>query len=229
MGGTESGEAFWHRLSDTDQVRLSAMGRLTRYQAGAVICTEGEPATHVFILMSGWVKVTAVTGEGQESVLALRGQGEIIGELGEMSGYRTATIQAVDVVQSLLVPHQRFGSFLEAHPDADRAYRRLITQRWGEASSMLLRRSTTTGPQRLAGLLVDLVSRHGTQTPNGTHIEMPLSQEELASLAGMSRSTLARALANWRSRGFVRTGYRQITVIDTENLRRIAHHSPPWK
>jgi CRP/FNR family transcriptional regulator, cyclic AMP receptor protein len=101
-------------------------------------------------------------------------------------------------------------------------YRGLMTQRWGEASSMLLRRSTSTGPQRLAALLLDLADRHGTATSGGTHIEMPLSQEELASLAGTSRSTLARALANWRGRGFIRTGYRQITIISTENLRRIA-------
>jgi CRP/FNR family transcriptional regulator, cyclic AMP receptor protein len=222
MDGTESGNGFWQRLSETDRVFLSVAGRVTHYQSGAVICTEGEPANHVFILITGWAKVSALSDDGREFVLALRGQGDIIGELGEASGYRTATVQAVADVQSLLVPHQRFGSFLEAHPDASRVYRGLMTQRWGEASSMLLRRSTSTGPQRLAALLLDLADRHGTATSGGTHIEMPLSQEELASLAGTSRSTLARALANWRGRGFIRTGYRQITIISTENLRRIA-------
>jgi CRP-like cAMP-binding protein len=51
---------------------------------------------------------------------------------------------------------------------------------------------------------------------------MPLSQEELASLAGASRATVTRALSNWRQRGFIRTGQRRITIIDLPALRQIA-------
>jgi CRP-like cAMP-binding protein len=224
MGGTGAGDRFWHRLSETDQALLLTTGRLTRYRSGAVICTEGEPATHVFILISGWVKIIAVTRDGRELVLALRGQGDIIGELGEVSGYRTASVLAIDQVHSLLIPHAKFDGFLAAHPDADRVYRRLMTQRWGEASSTLLSRSTTTGAQRLAGQLLDL-AQHGTVSAGQVDIEMPLSQDELASLVGTSRSTLTRALDNWRRRGFVLTSYRHITITDADGLRKIAHRA----
>jgi CRP/FNR family transcriptional regulator, cyclic AMP receptor protein len=227
MTGTESGDGFWERLSETDQAGLSALARPTRYRPGAVVCTEGEPATHVFILMSGWVKVSAVTRDGQEFVLALRGQGDIFGELGEVSGYRTATVRAVGWVQLLLIPHGKFGEFLEAHPGADRTYRRVMTQRWGEANMALLSRSTTTGAQRLAGQLLDLADRHGIKSGGQVRIEMPLSQDELASLVGTSRSTLTRALASWRRRGFIETRYRYIAITDVDGLRRIAHRDPP--
>jgi CRP/FNR family transcriptional regulator, cyclic AMP receptor protein len=222
MGGIGSGDGFWHRLGENDRTQLSAIGRLTSYRPGAVICTEGEPATHVFILMTGWVKITAVTRDGQEHVLALRGQGDIIGELGEVSGYRTATVRAVDQVRSLLVPHKRFGVFLEAHPRADRAFRQLMTRRWGEANMALLTRSTTTGAQRLAGQLLELAERHGVASADQVSIEMPLSQEELASLVGTSRATLARALADWRHRGFIQTRYRHIAITNADALRKIA-------
>jgi CRP/FNR family cyclic AMP-dependent transcriptional regulator len=228
MGGTESGNGFWNRLGEPDQLLLSVAGRLTRYRPGTAICTEGEPATHLLILMSGWVKVTTVTRDGRELILALRGHGDIIGELGEVSGYRTASVQAIDQVQSLLIPNERFSAFLETHPDAGRAFRQVMTQRWGEANSTLLSRFTTTGAQRLAGLLLDLAERHGIPSFGQVDIELPLSQEELASLVGASRSTLTRAYDSWRHRGFIRTSYRHIAITDVDGLRKIARRGSEY-
>jgi CRP-like cAMP-binding protein len=51
---------------------------------------------------------------------------------------------------------------------------------------------------------------------------MPLTQDELASLAGTSRATVTRAFSNWRKRGFVLTGQRHITILDQAGLKRIA-------
>jgi CRP-like cAMP-binding protein len=51
---------------------------------------------------------------------------------------------------------------------------------------------------------------------------MTLTQEELASLTGASRATVTRALSNWRRRGIIRTGQRDITITDLGALRKIA-------
>jgi CRP-like cAMP-binding protein len=53
-------------------------------------------------------------------------------------------------------------------------------------------------------------------------LALPLSQEELASLAGASRATVTRALSNWRKRGFIRTGQRRVTITGPRGLRHIA-------
>ena len=73
---------------------------------------------------------------------------------------------------------------------------------------MLRTRSVTSGAQRLARLLLDLAARHGTQTDREVHVVMPLTQVELASMAGMSRATVTRALSDWRRRGIILTGQR---------------------
>jgi CRP/FNR family transcriptional regulator, cyclic AMP receptor protein len=81
------------------------------------MCQEGDPATHLYVLMVGWVKILSVTSHGQERVLALRGNGDIVGELaGEMTGHRTATLQAIDAVHALIVRYDRFSSFLDSNP-----------------------------------------------------------------------------------------------------------------
>ncbi len=223
MHATGNGEGFWHLLTDPERSDLSTLGRVTTFAPGARMCVEGEPATNVFVIVDGWVKILSVTADGHQIILALRGQGDIVGELaGDADGYRTATVQAIEDVHSLVVPYMTFTRFLDANPGADRAYRHVVTQRWYEAAAMLSRRSTTTGAQRLAGLLLDLASRHGTFSEDGIDIVMPLSQEELASLVGASRATLTRALSNWRRRGLIRTGYRHMTIAGTDGLRKIA-------
>jgi CRP/FNR family transcriptional regulator, cyclic AMP receptor protein len=222
MSKAGSREGFWHLLSDDERDALADLGRVTAFPPKATMCVEGDPATHMYVLLAGWVKVITATLDGQELVLALRGQGDIIGELAEEGGYRTATVRTISMVRSLRVAHEAFGAFLNDHPGASSAYRRTITRRWGEAATALLHRATTNGGQRFAALLIELAERHGVEKRGVVEVELPLPQGELASLAGTSRATVARALHEWRKRGLIRTAQRHITITNMDSLRRIA-------
>ena len=214
---------FWAVLADEEQAALAELGRIAVYPPGAVLCVEGDPATHVFVLVEGWVKILGVTSDGHELTPALRGHGDTVGEVaGETAGYRTATVQAVGTVRALIVPYEKFSSFLDAHSGAHRAYRRMVTRRWTDAESRLRTRSVTSGAQRLAGLLLELADQRDRE--GGTAIM--LTQEELASLTGASRATVTRALGNWRRRGIIRTGQRDITIVDLATLRKITGQQP---
>jgi CRP/FNR family transcriptional regulator, cyclic AMP receptor protein len=223
LHGTGPAQGFWALLTDDERAALSGLGRTAVYPPGMVICVEGDPATHVFVLVNGWVKIVGVTSDGHELTLALRGHGDTVGEMAaETTGYRTATVQAVGPVRALLVPYDTFSSFLDAHDGADRAYRRMVTRRWNDAESMLRTRSVTSGAQRLAGLLLELAD----QRDDGIRMTMMLTQDELASLTGASRATVTRALSNWRQRGIIRTSQRDITITDLGALRKIAGQQP---
>lgn len=214
---------FWDLLTDEEQRVLWSLGRDKEYPPGATICVEGDPATHVFILLDGWVKVLSAAADGREPTLALRGAGEVVGEVaGETTGHRNATMQAIVTTRALIVGYERFTAFLDTHRGGGRAYRHAIMGRWQEAEAMLRLHAITSGPQRLAGLLLGLAERLGGQTGGVVEIALPLSQEELASLAGTSRATVARALDGWRRRGLIRTGLRRITLTDLTGLRQAA-------
>lgn len=214
---------FWNLLTGAEQDALSSLGMRRDYPAKTTMCLEGDPAIHVFILRSGWVKIFSATKDGHEIVLALRGEGDIIGETaGETTGRRTATIQSIDAVQALIVGYDKFGLFLENNPGASRAYRRVVARKFIDADAIRRLRDVTNGAQRLAGLLLDLAELHGHGPDNARHVAMPLTQSELASLAGTSRATLTRAYKNWRQRGFVLTGPHHITILDQASLRKLA-------
>ncbi len=230
MRNTASARGFWGLLDAPERAVLAHEARHSSFAPGATICMQGDPATHIFILVSGWVKVVSVTSEGQELLVALRGNGDVVGEMaGEMAGYRTASIYAIGRVRSLVVPHERFADFLDSHPVAGRAYRRTLTQRWSQTAQSLEVWASTNGAQRLARLLLELADQHGYDGEGGrneTVIALPLSQQELASLVSTSRATVTRAFGDWRRRNLIRTGQRRVAIIDTAALRRIAGLRP---
>jgi CRP/FNR family cyclic AMP-dependent transcriptional regulator len=218
---------FWDLLPDEERRALWSLGRDKEYLPGATLCVEGDPATHVFILLDGWVKVLCHSADGRESFVALRSAGDIVGETaGGTTGRRNATMQAMVTVRTLIVGYDRFTSFLDTHQSGGRAYRHFLTYRWTDAETMLRLRTATNGSQRLAGLLLGLAERLGGQPESVIEIGLLLSQDELASLAGTSRATVARALNGWRKRGLIRTGQRRITLTDVPGLRKVA--GPAW-
>ena len=57
LHGTGPAQGFWALLTDDERAVLSDLGRITVFPPGATMCVEGDPATHVFVLMDGWVKI----------------------------------------------------------------------------------------------------------------------------------------------------------------------------
>ena len=216
-------QGFWTLLSQNEQDALQKLGVSREYPVDKTLCNQGDPAAQVFILLAGWVKILSTTRDGHEIVLALRGDGDIVGEVGDEFGQRNATIQAISKVRALIVPYDKFRSFRDGNPSAGRAYLSVVTHRWNDTDAILRIRAVTTGKQRLAALLLDLAGRHGHAVPNGMiDLAIPLSQEELASLAGTSRATVTRTFDDWRRRGLIRTAPHRITIINEPVLRRIA-------
>lgn len=205
----ESG--FWGMLGDSDREALKAAARLRVFPDKGMLCLEGDATTHVFILLKGWVKIITSAGDGRERLASLRGDGDIVGDIARVTGYRTATVQAIGTVRTLIVGAEQFGLFLDSHANAARAYRHVMTEHERAAHSAQRSMALASGPQRLAALLLGL---------DGA--DLPLSQEELASLTGSSRSTVTRALHDWRSRRIIATRQRRVTILDDAALRRIA-------
>lgn len=221
------GPGFWELLDKEDREGLISAARSRLFPAGIALCMEGEPTTHVFILLSGWVKVITVTRDGREILEAVRGEGDVIGEIaGQVTGYRTATVRAIGTVRALIVGTRRFEGFLEAHPRAAQAYRQAMTEQLRVAYEQQRNHACLSGAQRLAGLLLDLAEQQNRVNRHSVTMPLPLSQEELASLIGASRSTVTRALHEWRSRYVIGTDQRHIEILDQTRLLRIAGRSP---
>lgn len=213
---------FWGELDDAEHRVLTALGARRRFEKGTALCHEGDRAEFVVVIMSGFVKVYTTSRDGHEAMLGVRGAGDLVLEIGAYSGMRrTATVEALDQVNGLIIEGERFRAALEGHPRISAVFGQMSISRRLESDQRFV--MGVEGEQRLARLLLTLSGRFGVRGNDGEiRIDLPLSQTELASWIGKSREMVARAYRSWREAKIVSTGRRTITIFDLPELRRIA-------
>jgi CRP/FNR family cyclic AMP-dependent transcriptional regulator len=210
-------------LEDGDRRRLHERGVVRRFARGAAIAHAGQPGDRVIVLLAGHVKLTRVTDDGRDVLLALRGPGDLIGEQSAIDGEpRSASIVALEPVEALAIPPDEFLTFVTAIPVASLFVMRLLNARLRDADAKRVGFAAQDVVGRLAERLVELSERFGVAAEDGTRIDLALTQEDLAGWVGASREATSRALQQMRSLGWVTTGRRAITCHDLDALRRRA-------
>jgi CRP-like cAMP-binding protein len=221
---TEAGLGFLEELASEERQALQQRGIVRTYQRGTALFHERQPSDRVLILQEGRVKLCSITEEGREILLAVRGPGDLLGELSAIDGEpRSATAIALEPVAALVIPPNAFTSFLESHPRAAVAIMQMLARRLRDADRKRVEFAAQDSIGRVAARLVELSERFGEEAESGgVRITLPLSQDELAGWVGASREAVSKALQALRNLGWVETHRRGITVHDLEALRRRA-------
>ena len=197
-------------------------GHLVQFRRGQALFTQGDRAERVFVIERGWVIISCVAPGAREIVLGLRGPGDVIGELSSLDGEpRSATALAVGDVAAIVAPASVLTRALR---DADIANEliRVLAVRLRDADRKRLEFASLDTLGRVAWRLLELGEQFGEAGADGITVELPLSQEQLASWCGASREATVKALAALRTLGCVTTGRRTLHILDVEALRRHA-------
>ncbi|SDF56978.1 cAMP-binding domain of CRP or a regulatory subunit of cAMP-dependent protein kinases [Lentzea fradiae] len=192
---------------------LSRIGTRTAFPRGGMIVRQHEVAVSVLYVERGICRVAHLSANGRESLLALRGAGELIGDFGVLAGRpRTAMVTAVTEVVGLVVPAARFERLAEDEPEVGRELMRRLVLRVEEANTKRVDLGTLPTRQRLARLLLELVTTYGDD------VGSLLTQEELGHAIGATRESVVRALRGMREDGLVSTARRTIVVLRRDLL-----------
>jgi CRP-like cAMP-binding protein len=217
---------FLRQLGPDDADALVARVRKRKIARSEPLLRAGAAGDEVVLVLSGRVKLVAYGADRREVVLALRGPGELLGEMGALGGMRrSATAIAVDEVEAGFMHGDELRSFLRDHPDAAIVLIRMLVRRLSDATNDVVDLATRDSVGRIAKRLLDLAAEHGAPSggaAGGTRIELSLSQDELARWTGATRETVSRALRLMRQLGWVATDHRTITVLDPVALRERA-------
>lgn len=218
--GEQVPESFLARLRLTDRDFLLSGCVPRRYPANAVLFHHGDLSAFAIFLISGWVKVSTDSPNGHEALLAIRGPGDVLGELAAIDGRpRSATVRTLMPARAAVLPADRFMSRLRQRPDIAIALLGDVADRLRDSDSQRLGFGAHTVPERLAAYLLELAQRHGTAVAGGTEIDVPLSQRELAGAIGASREAIARCLRILRERRVVVTRRRRVVILQPQVLR----------
>jgi CRP/FNR family transcriptional regulator, cyclic AMP receptor protein len=218
---------YWHRLSPSEAAALRRRGQRRTFAKGQPLMWEGQVADRILFLEAGRVKIASTIATGREVVLAFCGPGELIGDLAALDGDpRSASVIALEPVETLALTAADFSAFLAEHPPAALALLQHLSLRLREADAKRVEFAAYGTLERVAIRLVELCERFGEQRGDEMQIALPLSQEELAGWAGASLESVSRALQTMRALGWIQTRRRHISVRDGAALRRAASGAP---
>jgi CRP/FNR family transcriptional regulator, cyclic AMP receptor protein len=211
---------FLRQLGHEDAEALLARVRRRRVARSELILRAGSAGDDVVLVIEGRVRLVAYGADEREVMLAIRGPGELIGEMAALGAQRrTASAISVDDVEAGFLHADEFRAFLREYPDAALVLMRMLVRRLTEADRDRVALATQDSVGRVAKRLLELSTEHGTPAAGGTLIELSITQDELARWTGATRETVSRALRLMRRLGWVSTDHRAITVLDAAALR----------
>ncbi|MFI5557707.1 Crp/Fnr family transcriptional regulator [Amycolatopsis japonica] len=221
MDDAHLGESSW-LLDDEEVLALELIGSTLRRGDGHVFMREGEASDFLLLIKKGHVKVT--TGQPPR-IVALRGPGETIGELGVIDDQpRSATVIAWGEVEALHVPANDLRTFLDQHRRAERALHAAVRKRLGQATRKISD-SDLMMERRLAKAIIELY-QNGLCEIIDDIPTIRLSQKDLASMTGASIEATKKIIRVFKEGGLVDTGRFQLRLTDAGALRKIADGNP---
>lgn len=204
-------------LDEAELERFSRVAIPRSYPEGTRVFHEGDHSDACYIVKSGTFRVTREHPDGRAITLATLGEGDIVGELAMLDGeVRSASVETLGGDGELLaLPASDVRALLERHPEITVKFVAALTRRLRAANERISRQSFQTVPSRVAGVLSQMVAEEGE---DGRQVTIRMNQSDLAQLAGTSRESVSRFLADLERSGVVKAGRGQVTILEPAKL-----------
>lgn len=195
---------------------LVAGARRRSYAKGAIVFLEGDPGDGLYLVLSGRIKVTVESPDGDAMLLATLGANDTFGELALIDGQpRSATAEALDPAELLWIGRDAFRAACSSHPELLESLLlilgRLVRRITGQAADLAL----LDLEGRVARLLVRLLDATG----GSTELDLGLTQSELASMVGGSRQGVNQILHGLARSGHLELQGRRLRILRADDLR----------
>ncbi|MGH2974805.1 MAG: Crp/Fnr family transcriptional regulator [Solirubrobacterales bacterium] len=210
-------------FSDLEEAELERFSRVAvgrSFPAGTRVFHEGDHSDACYIVRDGSFRVTREHSDGRAITLASLGPGDIFGELAMLDGeVRSASVEALTDGELLALPAGEVRALLGRHPEITVKLIAALVRRLRTANERISRQSFQTVPSRVAGVLSQLVAEESPRGDEGGEVTIHMNQADLAQLAGTSRESVSRFLADLERGGIVQPGRGRVTVLAPEKLR----------
>jgi CRP/FNR family transcriptional regulator, cyclic AMP receptor protein len=208
-------------LDEESRRRLRDTALRRRYQRGEVVFHAGDAANSMHVVVSGHVSVQITTRTGDTAILTILGPGGTFGELALLAedAERSATVTALDAVETFLIPRGDFLRLRARHPDMDKFLVELLAGYIRRADARVVEALYVPADKRVLRRLLAMTRVYGDGGP-GTVV--PLTQDILASMAGTTRPTANQALRAAEADGFLTMARGLVRVDDPRGLARRA-------
>ena len=192
------------------------------YQKGQRIFQEGGPATGLYCVNAGKIKVTKSGADGKEQILRLAKDGDILGFQSVLTEpkYSTSAV-ALDDCVVCFIPRSDFFRVWQSNVQFSTSLMQMMAKALGAAEVQMLHLAYKPVRERLAEALLLLAQTFG-KSGDTQPFSMAISREDLASLVGTAKETAIRLMSELKEAGIIATRGSQVTILDQVGLNQIA-------
>jgi CRP-like cAMP-binding protein len=211
-------------LSEADRRRVLASTSRRRFARREMLFHEEDPGDTLHLIEKGRVAVRITTRAGEQATIDVLGGGDVVGTFAALGvGHRrAASVLALEPTETLAIDRVAFQALRRAHPTIDQFVIDVLLADVRRVDTLLLEALFAPVEHRLLRRLIDLTVLYGRDGDVGGPVEIALTQQDLASLAGTSRATANRVLRELEVAGILRLTRNRIHVVDVATLRKRA-------
>lgn len=220
--------SLFRELSQVEFSKVIQLAYRRKLLDGEFLFMEADPATTLYVLVKGRLKLTQVTPEGQQVILRYITPGEAIGVIAVLSGaLYPVSAQAVESSQLLGWENTAMRRLMSQVPSISMNALQILAGRVREFQDRVRELSTERVERRIARTLLRLARQTGRKVNEGVLIDLPLSRQDLAEMTGTTLYTVSRLLSQWETRGLIKSKREQVTICSPHDLVIIAEDLPP--
>lgn len=189
-------------LAEDGLRQLSAISDHQVFGPGEILVREGDPATNLFNITSGSVRVYKLLPDGRRQIVGFLFPGDF---LGLATGDRYAfSAEALSSGSACRFQKKAYRKLLAEQPDLEAALLDRASHELQAAHNQMLLLGRKTAVERLASFLVDLAARDRKAGGGGRIIQLPMTRAEIADYLGLTTETVSRVTSRLKTRGVIR-------------------------
>lgn len=217
---------MFNRLSDTQLKNIAMRSEMRKYSRGEVILGSAPAPDVIYFVKTGRVKVSALSADGKEQILALLEPGDLFGALTPDESTKLKQVEAFDPSVVCHLPPDLFEDVLRQAPEVAVQVVRILAQRLQTTEREVRDLAFRDVPGRLASLLLRPSEEYGERDERGTRLSFRLTHQDLARMIGSTRETVTTTLNRFLEEGLIAVDHRIVIVLHQERLRALADGTP---
>ena len=192
-----------------------------KYTSGEYFFLEDSEGEQCFFVIHGSVKVTRLSKDGREVILAILSEGEFFGEMSLLDGdARSANVIALEDTKVFTLNRQDFLNVIKENPLIAIELIKVLGQRLRKSDRQITSLSLSDAEKRIALCVLRIADEQGTiQRGLVSIIKMPI-QQDIANMSGTSRETVSRTLKLFEVEGFITRDGRKLIILDYKKFGR---------
>ena len=209
---------FWD-LNEIELGYISDKMVSKKFENGNLIFLEESEGKNLFFVVDGSVKVTRLSKDGREVILAMLNAGDFFGEMSLLDGQsRSANVIALEKTEVLSLKRDDFLVVLHDYPKIAIQLLKEMTSRLRKSDRQIVSLSLSDAEKRIALCIVRFADEQGVIKNGQVTIPKIPIQQDIANMAGTSRETVSRAMSLLTEEKYIERNRKELKILNYKNF-----------